>query len=99
MPSWTQRIRRVAADLLSLPPDAVNDTVSRLTCVDGKDVIVENLRSLLRVSETTVEIDLDDRVLLLHGTDFVVTLIAEREAHVTGDVDQITYLRKGGRRP
>jgi sporulation protein YqfC len=95
MRTWKQRVRRAATEWLSLPPDALLN-VSRLTCLDGGEVIVENIHSLLRVADTAVEIDLGNSLLTLSGERFVVTLVAEREVHVRGVVGQISYLPKKG---
>jgi sporulation protein YqfC len=93
-----QKIRRTATEWLSLPPDALLD-VSRLTCIDGAQVVVENMKSLLSVSETAVELELQNQRLLLQGENFVVTLLAEGELHVQGKVSQITYQPLKGGRP
>lgn len=95
MRKWKQTIRRTATEWLSLPPDAFLD-VSRVTCIDGAQVIVENIESLLRVTETVVEVDLGKQTLLIQGENFVVTLVAEREVHVRGTVAQLSYVAKKG---
>jgi sporulation protein YqfC len=95
MRSWKNRLQRAATDWLSLPSDALLD-VGRLTCVNGSEVIVENAVSLLRVSETDVEIDLGNTMLSLHGAGFIVSLVASREIHVHGAVHDIVYHRKQG---
>lgn len=95
MRMWQQRWTRTAADWLSLPTDALL-AVSRVTCVDGREVVIENVNSLVRVAETEVEVDLGDTTLLVTGEKFVVTLVARREIHVQGDVRGIVYAPKGG---
>lgn len=97
MRSWKQKMRKTAAHWLALPPDALLD-VSRVTCVDASEVIVENVVSLLRVAETEVEMDVGKYTLLLRGQGFVVTLVAQDEVHVTGEVSEFSYVRKGGGR-
>ncbi|GMA52155.1 hypothetical protein GCM10025857_35120 [Alicyclobacillus contaminans] len=92
MRTWKQKVRRAATNWLSLPPDALLD-ISRLTCLDGREVIVENIRSLLHVSDTVVDINLGDSRLRLTGHQFVVTLVTEKEVHVQGTVESLTYLR------
>jgi sporulation protein YqfC len=98
MRSWKHRLQHAATDWLSLPSDALLH-VARLTCVDGSEVIIENAVSLLRVSETDVEIDLGDSKVSLHGQAFVISLVSSGEIHVHGVVDQIAYQRmQGGRK-
>lgn len=92
MRNWKRRLQRAATDLLSLPPDALLD-VSRLTCVDGAEIVVENAVSLLHVSQTAVEVDLGKMRLELVGQDFIVTLVSGREIHVQGAVERIVYHR------
>jgi sporulation protein YqfC len=97
MRKWRQKIRRTATEWLSLPPDALLD-VSRLTCIDGGQVVVENMKALLSVSETAVEVELQNQKLLLQGENFVITMLAEGELHLQGTVSQISYQpKKGGR--
>jgi sporulation protein YqfC len=93
MRSWKDRLRRATTEWLSLPPDALLD-VSRLTCIDGTELVIENAVSLVKVSETEVDIEMTRSLVRLQGQSFIVTLVAEREIHVQGQVSQITYLDK-----
>src|ERR1700730_1177812 len=93
MRSWKYRLQRAATDWLSLPSDAILN-VARLTCVDAAEVVVENATALLKVTETDVEIDLQNMILRLHGSDFVVNLVSSGEIHIRGIVDRIAYQRK-----
>ncbi|RIV25868.1 hypothetical protein D2Q93_05530 [Alicyclobacillaceae bacterium I2511] len=96
MRRWKRRLQQAATDLLSLPRDTMMSGVSRLTCVDGEQVIVENITGLLHVSDSRVEVGLQDRQLTLSGQNFVVTLVSVGEVHVHGNVQQILYQTKGG---
>ncbi len=94
MRRWKRRLQQAATDWLSLPPDTMSG-VSRLTCLGGEQVIVENVVGLLHVSDARVEVDLQNSRLTLLGRDFVVTLVSVGEVHVRGLVQQITYHAKG----
>ncbi|GGJ09300.1 hypothetical protein GCM10010885_17970 [Alicyclobacillus cellulosilyticus] len=89
---WKRRIRRRAAQWLNLPPDALLG-VSRLTVIGGRDVVVENVRELRRVSTDEVEMALDHAAVRLCGAHFTVTFIAAREVHVHGELTTIEYRR------
>lgn len=97
MRTWKQRLRKSATEWLALPPDALLE-VSRLTCVDGGRVVIENVVNLIRVEETIVEMDLGKFDLILTGHGFSVSLVARGEVHVEGEVHQISYSRHGGER-
>lgn len=93
MPSRKRRWKQLATDLFSLPPDALED-VSRVTCLNGQQIIVENIRGLLRVSEEQVDIDLGHALLRAVGTSFVVTLASPSEVHLQGNLHSLNYLGK-----
>lgn len=86
--------KRIAAEWLALPPDAL-EQISRVTCLNGQEVIVENIEALTRVSGQVVEIDVGHAVLEVTGKSFVVTLASKREVHLQGEVESITYRPKG----
>ncbi|MFD1677809.1 YabP/YqfC family sporulation protein [Alicyclobacillus fodiniaquatilis] len=94
MPRWKQRLKQSAADMLKLPPDALLD-VPRITCVDGKNVVVENAGGLLKVEAEQVLLNLGKEILIIRGRDFEVTLVTEREVHLSGAVNQIEFVRDG----
>ncbi|GMA60019.1 hypothetical protein NZD89_10620 [Alicyclobacillus fastidiosus] len=94
MPGWKSRLKQSATEMLKLPPDALLD-VSRVTCVDGKNVVVENARRLLKVESEEVTLDLGDHILALHGHDFEIILVTDREVHVTGQVTRLEYIAHG----
>ncbi|QQE77336.1 YabP/YqfC family sporulation protein [Alicyclobacillus sp. SO9] len=94
MPSMKRRWKQLATEWLSLPPDALQD-VSRVTCLNGNEVIVENIESLLRVSDTQVDIDVGHAVLHVHGESFVVTLASTTEVHLRGSVSSLSYSSRG----
>ncbi|WAH38545.1 YabP/YqfC family sporulation protein [Alicyclobacillus dauci] len=94
MPGWKARLKQSATEMLKLPPDALLD-VSRVTCVDGKNVVVENARGLLKVEGEEVTLNLGNEVLAIHGQDFEVTLVTDREVHITGKVMRLEYVRSG----
>jgi len=95
MRTWKQKLVHTATEWLALPPDALSD-VSRVACLDGKEVIVENVKSLNRVAETVVEIDLGALTVTIHGRDFEVSLVTGHEVHIQGVVEQVVYTRRGG---
>lgn len=96
MRTLKHRLKRQAAEWLALPPDTLLD-VPRVTCTNGTDVIVENVRKLVRVAEDEVELNLDDAVLHVQGSAFEVTLVTDREVHIHGMVNSIVYNRAEGR--
>lgn len=95
MSSWKQRLSQSATDWLGLPPDALLD-VSRVTCLDGRKVIIENAVELTRVSDTSIEVELTAQHLLIEGREFVVTLVMSREIHIEGLVHKMTYQETTG---
>lgn len=94
MSGWKARLKQSATDLLKLPPDALLD-VARVTCVDGKNVVVENARKLLQVEAKQVVLDLGNEILAVIGREFEVTLVTDREVHIAGLVDRLEYVRRG----
>ncbi|QSO52645.1 hypothetical protein JZ785_01510 [Alicyclobacillus curvatus] len=96
MSSWKQRLSHRATEWLGLPPDALLD-VSRVTCLDGHKVIVENAVELLRVSGSLIEVELTGQRLTIEGQEFVVTMVMSREIHIEGIVHSMTYQTVGGR--
>lgn len=94
MPSMKRQWKQLAAEWLSLPPDALQN-VSRVTCLNGQEVIVENIESLLRVSDTQVDIDVGHAILHVQGQAFVVTLASTTEVHLRGSVRSISYSVRG----
>ncbi len=95
MSSWKQRLSQATTDWLGLPPDALLN-VARVTCLDGRKVIVENATELVRVAENLIEIELPSQRLMIEGRDFVVTMVMSREIHVEGEVHRLTYQPVGG---
>jgi sporulation protein YqfC len=95
MSSWKQRLSHRATEWLGLPPDALLD-VSRVTCLDGHKVIVENAVELLRVSGSLIEVELTGQRLTIEGQEFVVTMVMSREIHIEGIVHSMTYQTVGG---
>ena len=95
MRAWNRRIKKAAAEWFAIPEDALL-TVSRVTCVAGRDLIVENVASLVQVSETEVVVDLGDSLLHVVGDGLEVTLVAAGELHVRGPVHEIRYDRSRG---
>lgn len=94
MPGWKQRIKQSATEMLKLPPDALLDT-PRVTCLDGKSVVVDNAKSLVKVEESIVLLDCDVYTVVIRGHDFEVTLVTDKEVHVTGLVDSLEFQRNG----
>ncbi|MCL6549335.1 MAG: hypothetical protein K6T30_10565 [Alicyclobacillus sp.] len=95
MRTWKQRLQRAAAEVFALPPDALAD-VSRLTCTDGAELVLENVAALRQVTDTRLEVDCGRFVLVVEGESFEVSYIAGSEMHVRGQVSLIRYLRPGG---
>lgn len=94
MPTWKQKLKRTATEFLALPPDALLD-VSRVACLDGKEVVIENVKSLKRVADTEVEVDLGELAITIYGRNFEVSLLTASEVHVHGIVNQLVYHRRG----
>lgn len=90
MSGWKSQVKKRATEMLKLPPDALLN-VSRVTCVDGKTVVVENAQGLMKVEQNCVVLSLGARTLQIHGGDFEVTLVTEREVHIKGRVEHIDY--------
>lgn len=95
MRTWSPRIKRTITNWLALPQDTLLD-VSRLTCIDGSEVVVENVVALEHVSASDIRLRLENVVLELHGHHFEVSLVAGQEVHIQGIVQQISYIRAGG---
>lgn len=95
MRTWSPRIKRAVTNWLALPQDALLDA-SRVTCIDGSEVVVENVIALEQVSATDIQLRLDNVVLKLHGDNFEVTLVAGQEIHIRGRIGQISYIRSEG---
>ncbi len=95
MRAWKQRIKRTATNLLSLPPDTLLGS-SRVSCMDGKVVIVENVHVLERVDECEIVLSMGKYRLRIRGEQFEVVLVTEREVHISGVVHNIDYLQNGG---
>jgi sporulation protein YqfC len=87
---WNRRIRKAVAEWLAIPEDSVL-TIPRLTCVGGRNTVIENVTGLIHVSETEVVLDLADCRLRLAGEAFEVTFLEGREVHVHGLVHEIRY--------
>lgn len=94
MPAWNRRLKKAAAEWLSLPPDAMND-ISRVTVLDGREAIVENIAALLRVDANLIEIDLGKCGLRITGAEFEVNLASSSEVHLTGQIQQVQYVARG----
>ncbi|MCF8563335.1 hypothetical protein LLE49_01070 [Alicyclobacillus tolerans] len=95
MRAFGPRFKQAVTNLLALPSDAILD-VSRLTCVDGSEVVVENVVALIHVGQKEIQLDLGNMVLHLVGDDFEVTLVAGNEVHMRGQVTEVRYIRQGG---
>jgi sporulation protein YqfC len=91
-----QRLKRRAAEFLALPLDTLMD-VPRVTCINGTDVVVENVRTLVRVAEHEVIVDVTDIQICVEGSQFEVTLVTDKEVHIRGQVDAIRYVKVNGR--
>jgi len=98
MRSLNNKIKRAATNWLALPSDALFD-VTRVTCVNAKEVVIEHVESLLHVSNQTVEVHLGAQILTVRGNGFEVTLISGREVHLQGEVASLEYRTAGGGRP
>ncbi|MBX6353833.1 MAG: hypothetical protein IRZ10_10920 [Thermoflavifilum sp.] len=98
MRAWQRRVRRAAVEWLAIPEDSMLET-SRLTCVGGEQTVIENVRGLIHVSDSSVVLDLPDCRLHLTGAAFEVTFMAGNEVHVQGRVHTVRYeWRKEGAR-
>ena len=95
MSTWSPRIKRAVTNWLALPEDVLLD-VSRVTCVDGRELVIENVSSLVHVGSSQVRLQMADMVIDIAGADFEVTLVAGKEVHVRGTVHQVTYVRSPG---
>lgn len=94
MRSFTARWKQTAADLFGLPPDALLQ-VPRFSCLNGNEMVVENVVALHSVTERCLQADLGFAVLSINGSDFVVTLLTSREIHLRGRIDSIQLDREG----
>lgn len=95
MRTWSPRFKRAVTNWLALPQDALLD-VSRLTCIDGSEVVVENVAALEHVSASAIRLRLENIILELQGQNFEVTLVAGQEIHIRGTIKTITYIRSEG---
>lgn len=91
MSGWRTRLKQTATDLLNLPPDALLNA-SRVTCVNGSNVVVERAKGLTKVADDEVIVDLHQQTLIIRGTNFEVTLVTEGEVHIAGNVSSLQYL-------
>jgi sporulation protein YqfC len=95
MRTWKQQLKRTATNFLSLPPDALLGA-SRISCTEGKEVVVENVHMLERVDAGEVLLDMGSYKLRICGEQFEVVLVTDHEVHVSGQVSRIEYLRNNG---
>lgn len=93
MPAWNRRLKKAASEWLSLPPDAM-ENMSRVTVLDGREVIVEHISGLVHVDECLIEIDLGQTGLRIVGDAFEVNLASNEEVHLTGRIQELQYVRK-----
>lgn len=98
MSSWKERLSHSATEWLGLPPDALQN-VSRVTCLGGREVIIENAVELIRVSDVLVEVLLTSQRLIIEGSGFVVKMVMSQEIHLDGQIEKMTYITAGGSRP
>lgn len=95
MQGWKGKLKQSASDMLKLPPDALLST-PRVTCLDAKTVIVENATRLLKVEEDQVSLELPaEKYLIVTGRDFEVTLVTNREVHLSGSVQKLEFTDTG----
>jgi sporulation protein YqfC len=76
-------------------PDMVSDA-PRVTCLDAREVVVENVVGLLHVGTDEIRLDLGNLHLTLWGRDFEVNLVSGKEVHLTGDIVRMEFRRQGG---
>lgn len=95
MRTWKQQLKKTATNFLSLPPDALLG-VSRVSCTEGKDVVVENVHTLERVDEGIVLLNMGSYKLRITGREFEVVLVTDHEVHIHGLVSCIEYLESDG---
>lgn len=95
MRTFGRRVKQAATEWFALPPDTLLD-VSRLTCVNANELTLYNVESLMNVSDTELVADLGVHSVCVEGSGFTVTLVAEREVHLHGDIARITYQKHGG---
>ncbi len=93
MPAWNRRLKKAASEWLSLPPDAM-ETITRVTILDGREVIVEHIAGLIHVDERLIEIDLGHAGLRIVGEAFEVNLASDAEVHLSGQIAQLQYVRR-----
>ena len=91
MRTWKQQLKKTATNFLSLPPDALLG-VSRISCTEGKDVVVENVHTLERVDAGEVILNMESYKLRICGEQFEVVLVTDHEVHISGQVSSIEYL-------
>lgn len=95
MPSWSRRLRTAMTSTFALPPDIVSDA-PRVTCIDARQAVVENVVGLLHVSANEIRLDLGTLHLYLVGRDFEVNLVSGKEVHLTGDIESMQFRRQKG---
>ncbi len=95
MRTWKQQLKKTATNFLSLPPDALLGA-SRISCTEGKEVVVENVHTLERVDAEEVMLHMGSYRLRIVGEQFEVVLVTEHEVHMSGLVSRIEYLAVDG---
>jgi sporulation protein YqfC len=97
MRTWKQQLKKTATNFLSLPPDTLLGA-SRVSCTEGKDIVVENVHTLERVDAGEVLLNIGSYKLRICGEQFEVVLVTDHEVHIHGQVSCIEYLGSDGNR-
>ncbi|GAB2703342.1 sporulation protein YqfC [Paenibacillus thermoaerophilus] len=88
MPRWVQKLNKLAADWLDLPPDVTLE-LPRITMIGNRQMYIENHRGVEFFSAELLRLALANGALEIRGRKLVIRAIMPEEVLVEGIVDEL----------
>lgn len=85
---WRERTERLAADLLEVPKDTL-EHIPRIIIVGDQQVIVENHRAILELTDTRIRVAAASKEVEIGGRGLTVRTIVPEQLVVDGSVESI----------
>lgn len=89
--SWSQRVKKMAADLLDVPKDSLLN-VPRITLIGGLQLYVENYRGVVEFRDDLLRLALSKGQLHVLGNQLVIKTIFPTEVVIEGNISGIHYV-------
>ncbi|MFD2171097.1 sporulation protein YqfC [Tumebacillus lipolyticus] len=88
--TWSQRVKKLAAELLDVPKDSVLD-LPRITLIGGMQLYVENYRGVKEFRDDLLRLALSQGELSVHGKELTIKAIFPAEVVIEGSISGIQY--------